>query len=465
MSTDDVYEAVLTNESGGTLPLEGVQWEDFTRLRATVPSPIEDGSYRIVVTDPTGKEITGTLKINNGCIDLGSEEPDASGDASSATDTDSSTDKDANTDSDTIDDLINDIGDSYTCHRTITIDHTKVSTIDDTDLKDFPLLVHIDGSQSSDLAAVGVGGCVTSKDGFDIVFTNEDSSLQLDHEIEAYDNATGELNVWVKVPYLFHDTDVIILMHYGDPNIDQPQQNPALVWNSDFQAVYHANLPTHNVDLVDSTSNGHTLSPAGGFPSTALRDTAGKIGRSVDFQQSGEQNLAYMGAQLSDTLNSAAKITVECWIKPGSQPLNTEVLMAKRRENSYLSSWEIHLSKTDRLLTYSWNRDGNVHSTITPAQAGWNHIVVVADGDTSIVSFYLNGVLRYNSYGAAVNTTTERLWVGGFSAPGSYPIPDQGFNGAMDEIRISAEIRTADWISTTFANQNSPNSFYTIEPL
>jgi hypothetical protein len=35
-------------------------------------------------------------------------------------------------------------------------------------------------------------------------------------------------------------------------------------------------------------------------------------------------------------------------------------------------------------------------------------------------------------------------------------------NGAIDEVRVSNIARSSDWISTEFANQSQPSTFYTI---
>jgi len=36
------------------------------------------------------------------------------------------------------------------------------------------------------------------------------------------------------------------------------------------------------------------------------------------------------------------------------------------------------------------------------------------------------------------------------------------FNGAIDEVRVSNIARSPDWISTEYANQSQPLTFYTI---
>jgi hypothetical protein len=39
-----------------------------------------------------------------------------------------------------------------------------------------------------------------------------------------------------------------------------------------------------------------------------------------------------------------------------------------------------------------------------------------------------------------------------------------GLNGAVDEVRIATEVRSADWIAAEHANQSDPPSFYQLGP-
>ncbi|MHA2388315.1 MAG: DUF2341 domain-containing protein, partial [Candidatus Hodarchaeales archaeon] len=75
--------------------------------------------------------------------------------------------------------------------------------------------------------------------GNDIAFTTT-SGVKLVHEIEKFDsmyNAThGHLVAWVRVPSLSSVSDTVILMHYGNPHIEN-QENPEGVWDTDFMGV------------------------------------------------------------------------------------------------------------------------------------------------------------------------------------------------------------------------------------
>ena len=108
--------------------------------------------------------------------------------------------------------------------KMITIDHTKVAA----SLADFPVLIDI---SDSDLALKA------QQNGGDIVFV--DSAVnKLNHEVEYYDNNTGHLIAWVKVPSLSSTSDTVLYMYYGNVAASS-QQNPAAVWDSNYVMVQH----------------------------------------------------------------------------------------------------------------------------------------------------------------------------------------------------------------------------------
>jgi len=108
--------------------------------------------------------------------------------------------------------------------KMITVDHTKVAA----NLTDFPVLIDI---SDSDLPLKA------QPDGDDIVFTDS-SANKLNHEIEYYDNNTGHLVAWVKVPSLSSTSDTVLYMYYSNAAASS-QQNPTAVWDPDYVMVQH----------------------------------------------------------------------------------------------------------------------------------------------------------------------------------------------------------------------------------
>ena len=102
------------------------------------------------------------------------------------------------------------------------------------DLTDFPLLVSLTD------AAIAASA---QADGRDLVFTSEDGSTRLDHEVESWDGATGELVAWVRVPLLSASLDTRIFLYHGNAGATD-QQDPGGVFG-DFTSVHHlADDPT-----------------------------------------------------------------------------------------------------------------------------------------------------------------------------------------------------------------------------
>lgn len=123
--------------------------------------------------------------------------------------------------------------------KQITISHSQVSK----NLTNFPVLISI--RNDADLAAKAL-------DSFnDVLFTNASVSWQtghsndrLAHEIESCNGITGNLTVWVKVPFLSSTQDTVLYMYYG--NAASPNQQQATqVWTDNYYVlVQHLNETT-----------------------------------------------------------------------------------------------------------------------------------------------------------------------------------------------------------------------------
>ena len=120
----------------------------------------------------------------------------------------------------------------YSCNMKITIDNTKVA-FDSSE--NFPVLI----SLTDDSLKTSGCGFVTDPDGDDIIFTNSNLTLQLYHEIEKYDETTGEIVAWVLVPSLSGTTDTDIYMYFGNSSVTSPTESPTDVWDSDYAGVWH----------------------------------------------------------------------------------------------------------------------------------------------------------------------------------------------------------------------------------
>jgi hypothetical protein len=126
----------------------------------------------------------------------------------------------------------------YAFRKAITIDNTKVGNSCTSSVSNYPLLVDI--SADNDLKTAANGGDVQNSSGYDIIF-RDTSGNKLDHEVEAYNGASGDLTAWVRVPAVSDTADTTIYLYYGNSDIGSSQQNPTGVWDSNYVGIWHLN--------------------------------------------------------------------------------------------------------------------------------------------------------------------------------------------------------------------------------
>ena len=120
------------------------------------------------------------------------------------------------------------------------------------DLSNFPVLVSV---TDSDFIKA------TESDGTDIIFTANDGTTRLAHEIERYNTSTGEVIAWVKIPTLSASTGTDIYIYYkGVVEIDASS-----VWDDNYRLVYHLNqTSTGTVDEFTDVSDTGNDGTGGG---------------------------------------------------------------------------------------------------------------------------------------------------------------------------------------------------------
>jgi signal peptidase I len=118
---------------------------------------------------------------------------------------------------------------TWTYRKPVVVDASAVTG----SLTDYPLLVQV-----TDLTI----GAASQADGDDLVFTAGDGTTRLDHEIEAWNVATGELTAWVRVPSLTDAADTTLYLYYGNASAAD-QQDPAGTFGDDASLVLHGTGP------------------------------------------------------------------------------------------------------------------------------------------------------------------------------------------------------------------------------
>lgn len=353
----------------------------------------------------------------------------------------------------------------WNCRIPITINSGQVPTTQ----TDFPMLFN---STVADFIADA------QSLGQDFRFVLPDKTI-LKHEIQSYDNGTGALIAWTKVPSISNGT--LVYLYFNNPTIPAPPVTDAQqVWDSDYAGVWHMNDSSFATTITDSTDNNNDGNAQGG--GGGLTQVNGKIGKAVDFDGDANNDSHYrvpMGAAgTNNKLNIFAgktnEITVEGWLNFTvanqnsnfwvSHPNNTTAWDGAGNLGQYFSRQQNpkmeffghgNTSETTRFLATNSNIVASV----------FKHFAFTYVSSTQLCTWYIDAVVDNSSVLTMPweNTTGDvDLFISRNQAVGISGTSVMGFNGIIDELRISQIARTSDWITTEFNNQDNLSTFYTL---
>jgi hypothetical protein len=335
-------------------------------------------------------------------------------------------------------------GNGYSFARSIAIAHAQVPN---TDQSNFPVLFN---TTDVVLKSATNGGHVQNANGYDIIFTSDAAvAVKLNHEIEYYNAATGQFVAWVRVPTVSHATpDTVIYLFYGNSSVSASQENATGVWDSNYKGVWHMGDNGPNTTVKDSTSNNNGNDSV----NTSTRTTAGQIDGALLFQ-SASGNWVSLGNSAS--LHVSSTFTFQAWVNLASTPTGAYGLLTCANTIGYNYAFLIN---NNRSFQYRENNStsgaGNNIGFTVPLNA-WAFVTATFDGTN--IRFYQNDALFTTAASALGDSTLSGCFMGG-----SFTSSNYYFDGKLDEIRLSSNVRSADWIAAEYHNQNSPTSFYSL---
>ena len=332
-------------------------------------------------------------------------------------------------------------------YKTVTIDATKVAA----DLTDFPMLFSV---TDNDLKQTP-NGHVQNENGYDIAFSDA-SGTELDHEIVEYNGTTGEFIAWVKIPTLKGSEDTTIYLYYGDSNMTTSFENAVGVWNN-YAGVWHMDDNAADTTVTDSIGNSNGTAQQ----NTDQLDATGKVGGALTFNGTSDYISITNGAHMDFTTES---FSIFVWAYPNTN--DAGVIYDNRYNISDTDLGWIYGLYGDGKIVFDINGDSDNDTTLSSASSyaatAWQLIGVVKDGTTGY--FYVDGQLVDTlSLGSSGTITYSESYlfhnigkVGGAYYDHSYDIPNRYFAGTIDEVHISSTARSAEWILTSYNNQNDP---------
>jgi hypothetical protein len=309
----------------------------------------------------------------------------------------------------------------------LTIDHTKVAG----PLTNFPVLISLTNSALQQYAQAS---------GNDLLFTLNDGTTKLAHEIESYTNSNGSLVAWVNVPLLSATSDTLLYLYYGNSSATN-QQSVAATWNSSFKGVWHFN----NV-FIDSTSNNYVGTNAGTI------NAAGKISNGRGFVRS--NGVDYI--TVAGLMGSPSNLTLSVWINlasldtGGAEFISLGDYASVRQDNTGILGYFYDGGAWDNTFSYT-----NAVGT------GWRYVVYSRDAVGKTQKLYVDGVQIASS---AFTNSISFSGTGANTFIGKHGNGQTGFSfdGTMDEARVSQTARSSAWVGTEYNNQNSPGSFRSV---
>ncbi|MDC0208486.1 DUF2341 domain-containing protein [Nitrosopumilus sp.] len=379
--------------------------------------------------------------------------------------------------------------DSWEFRKNITLSLNTATGVD-SDLTDFPVLITF---TDTDLIQTN------ESLGRDFVFTKSDGITVLSHEIEKFDNTTGEVIAWVKLPTMSASSTTEMYMYYKGDTIGF---NSADVWNDDYVLVWHLNQTSTGTvgEFRDSTSNGNDGRGGGGnkvgYNSARIPHlTDGQIGSGQEFKGptttgSGEGTGDMIWTHSLIQGMPSRDVTIELWVGDinnspgGGNNYNDMVGFCTTHTTNLNNNWSNHLvlwkakdiTMAAKRQHYVSNVGINVEGNNAASFTNWNHIVAVynmkdADGTVGASNLYVNGVLaasqtKSQNDNVVLRTTDLRMVLGGDvdGANGNNCAKvNNELKGKVDELRISSGLRTASYAAASYYNQGDPDTYTTID--
>ncbi len=343
----------------------------------------------------------------------------------------------------------------YSYGKTITIQVSQVSGT--SNHTNFPVLISL---VDNDLRTTANGGHVTDANGYDIVFYTSDCLTKLDHQIESYTASSGTLVAWVRIPTLSVSVNTIIHMYYGKSSAST---DPSVMttWNSAYKSVWH-----FNNSLSDFTANGNTLTDNSTSNFASAKIAAGRdLNNSTNVLSSGAgQYLRVPNGFLASVTN----FTFEGWVLLDRSDSNWERILdfgQGTNINFFLTPSSGTGSPAEtraRITTGGSAAEQGVIVANTTNTGSWIHWAVTIDNSTGTMAVYRNGSLLGSTTGVTLKPSNMESSTANYLGRSQYTTADHYIDAKFDEFRISTTARSAGWITTSYNNQNTPSSFYTV---
>ena len=297
-------------------------------------------------------------------------------------------------------------------------------------LTGFPVLVRI--AENSPLG-FSYNDLVSKTTGADIAFVDMNGN-GLPFEIDTW-NTNGTSLIWVRLPSMQNRTEFVMCWGGATSGKTVCGDNPF----AGYKGVWHMD----SVDPDDSSPNGFD----GTHRTVNLSAVNGPVGTAVNVPRVDNSDGITCGKVIPNP-ELTGGFTVEGWCRPTQYGGMSDgaAMFGKERFISIRIA-----SDSQVTVTTPGKSDHKLTELDLPAVKTWWHWAVTFKMNTGTegLKLYVNGqCVKTAGAGDIENRTgTTEVFLGNNEW-------NQAFKGDLDEIRLSAGIKSADWIYATYATQN-----------
>lgn len=286
-------------------------------------------------------------------------------------------------------------------------------------------------------------------DGGDIRVTQSDQITEVAREVSGFNQGSNLGSLFFKATGLSASSNVDFYIYYGNSAASEPSSGASNgknnVWTS-LLCVFHLD---ESASPVNCSKSNNTLTGT-----NATFSATGKLRNGVSFNGSTSR---LEGGDIFDI--SAASFTFSAWINPTTGN-RSERMICKvpgsdrngydfRKRTSGIATIAVEIADSGGFELPT--SDGNdISSGVLQ--------FITATYDGSNARFYVNAGTQGAPAASIVPTNGTSTFVIGNS---SDAFDSLGFDGVIDEVRISNSVRSLNWIATEYNNQNSPSTFWT----
>jgi len=315
----------------------------------------------------------------------------------------------------------------------------------------FPILVRLTKSTLFDFSQA-------KNSGEDVRFLKSDNTF-LRYEIERWDAAQGQAQVWVKADTIVgNNSTQYITMCWGNPCAGS-HSNGAGVFDTlnNFSGVWHLNEnPASGPNSIkDRTFHKHDASPNGGMDITNSVD--GIIGKAVHFD--GVKQYLIIKRPVQDDFS------IGFWMRADSiSPTGTQWW-----QGDGLVDGDINATDPQNYfgVTYLNSRpvfgtccpDTTLQPNATVNDAQWHYVVATRIKSSGIKTIFVDGKEACTQIG-----TTNSLIGPDSLCFGKVLANITFFKGFLDEIQISNAFRSPDWTMLSYMNQKGIDALVVFKP-